>query len=55
MLFRRALTIREQILGARHPALAATLEAYADLLRETGREAEAGLLVGRARARSGRD
>jgi hypothetical protein len=55
LLFRRALTIREQILGARHPALSATLEAYAELLRKTGREAEAGLLEGRARAHFGRD
>ena len=48
--YKRLLTGREEFLEPNHPRVAATLEKYAALLREMGREAEAETLAGRARA-----
>ncbi len=49
-LYKRALAIREKALGAEHPHVAASLENYSALLRETGRGSEAVKLEARARA-----
>ena len=46
----RALAISEKALGAEHPNVAASLENYSALLRETGRGSEAVKLEARARA-----
>ena len=46
----RALTIREKALGPDHPDVAESLENYAALLREVGREAEAAEMTARAEA-----
>jgi CHAT domain-containing protein/Tfp pilus assembly protein PilF len=47
---REALALREQALGAHHPAVAESLQSLADLLRETGDYAEARPLYERALA-----
>ncbi len=39
--YQRALVIREKALGPEHPQVAQSLENYATLLRETGRNTEA--------------
>ena len=49
-LYQRALTISEKALGPEHPDVAKSLDNYADLLRKTGRNAEAESLEKRARA-----
>jgi tetratricopeptide (TPR) repeat protein len=49
-LLKRALEIRERTLGPEHADVAATLEDYAMLLRETGRAAEAEVYAARAKA-----
>jgi hypothetical protein len=49
-LYRRALAIREKALAPDHTDIAATLEAYAILLRKTDRVDHAEKLVDRARA-----
>ncbi len=49
-LVKRALAIFENALGPEHPDVAASLENYAALLRETGRSAEAAKLEARAKA-----
>jgi hypothetical protein len=57
-LYKQALAIREHVLGPDHLDVAETLEAYANLLERTGREAEAKLLTSRARvirAKGGKD
>ena len=46
--FRRALETRENILGPENPDAGETLRAYAGLLRELGREAEAAETASRA-------
>jgi tetratricopeptide (TPR) repeat protein len=48
-LFQRALQIQEQKLGADHPDLIVTLQAYAILLERTGRKADAKKLETRAK------
>ncbi len=47
---KRALAIREEALGPEHPHVAQSLENYAALLRETGRDAEATKMEARAEA-----
>ena len=47
--YKQVLTAREEFLELNHPRIAATLENYAALLREMGREVEAETLAGRAR------
>ena len=49
-LFRQSLAIREDKLGADHPKVTETLEAYSELLRTMGRESEAEELSLRAAA-----
>jgi tetratricopeptide (TPR) repeat protein len=49
-LYRRAIELREKVLGSNHPELAASLEGYAAMLRGAGRAAEAEPLETRARA-----
>ncbi|MFQ5664409.1 MAG: tetratricopeptide repeat protein [Terriglobia bacterium] len=49
-VYRRAITIYENALGPGHPEVARTLENYAALLRDTGREDEAAELEARAQA-----
>ncbi|MEZ5403575.1 MAG: tetratricopeptide repeat protein [Bryobacteraceae bacterium] len=49
-LYRQALTLREQLLGRENPALAPLLENYGALLRLRKRDAEAGVMLDRARA-----
>ncbi|MEE8199821.1 MAG: tetratricopeptide repeat protein [Candidatus Acidoferrales bacterium] len=49
-LYRRALAIREKILGPDHPRVALVLENYATLLRQTGREPQAAEMEARATA-----
>ncbi len=49
-LYRRALAIREKALGSEHPSVAASLENYAALRRETGRSDEAAKMEARAEA-----
>ena len=49
-LFKRSLSISEKALGPEHPYVADSLENYARLLRETGREGEAHRLEARAKA-----
>jgi tetratricopeptide (TPR) repeat protein len=48
--FRRCLTLREKVLGPTAPEVATTLDAYALLLRASGRDAEAAATEARARA-----
>ena len=45
-----SLAIYEKALGPEHPDVAQSLENYADLLRETGRGAEAAKMEARAKA-----
>ncbi len=47
-LFERSLAIREKALRPDHPDVAATLQDYAALLREMGRDGEADRLDARA-------
>ncbi len=47
---RRALAIKEKALGSEHPSVAASLENYAALRRETGRGDEAAKMEARAKA-----
>ncbi len=49
-LYKSALVILEKALGPEHPQVAAGLENYADLLRKTGRDAEAERMEARAKA-----
>ena len=49
-LYQRSLAIAGKALGPDHPDVAATLENYADLLRKTGRDAEAENMEARAKA-----
>ena len=49
-LYRRALTIRESVLGREHPEVATNLENYAALLRKTSRATEAAGLEARPQA-----
>ncbi len=49
-LHQRSLAIYEKALGPEHPDVAQSLENYADLLRETGRGAEAAKMEARAKA-----
>ena len=49
-LYERSLAIRENTLGVEHQDVAASLENYSSLLRETGRGSEAVKLEARARA-----
>ncbi len=49
-LLKRALAIVEKALGPEHPDVAASLENYAALLRETGRSDEAAKMEARAEA-----
>ena len=48
--YQRALTIREKALAPDHPDLVTNLESYADVLRKTGRGAEADEILKRAKA-----
>lgn len=48
-LYKRSLAIWERILGPEHPHVAASLETYASLLRETGRNTGAERLEARAK------
>ncbi len=48
--YKRALAIWEKALGPEHPDLATSLENYAALLRETGRNADASATEARAKA-----
>lgn len=48
-MLRRSLAIRERVMGADHPAVAEPLLKLAELLRRTGRDAEAEPLERRAR------
>ena len=48
-LYERALAIKEKAFGAQHPNVATSLENYAALLRETGREAEVEKMQTRAK------
>ncbi len=48
-LYKRSLAIWERILGPEHPHVAASLETYASLLRETGRNTGADMLEARAK------
>ncbi len=47
---KRALAIVEKALGPEHPQVAASLENYAALRRETGRSDEAAKMEARAKA-----
>ena len=47
-LYRRALAIREQALGAEHQEVAKSLEELAEVLRQAGRAQEAEALQARA-------
>ncbi len=49
-LHQRSLAIYEKALGPEHPDVAQSMENYADLLRETGRGAEAAKMEARAKA-----
>ncbi len=49
-LYERALATVEKALGPEHPHVATSLENYAALLRETGRDAEATKMEARAKA-----
>ena len=49
-LYERSLAIKEKALGPDHPAVAASLQNYAALLRETGRTEEADEMDARAKA-----
>ncbi len=49
-LFQRALAIDEKALGPEHPDVAASLENYAALLRQTARADEAERMEARAKA-----
>ena len=49
-LYRRSLAILEKALGPKHPHVATALEGYANLLRATGRTAEADKMEARAKA-----
>ncbi len=49
-LYRRSLAILEKALRPEHPTVAASLENYAELLRETGRADEAAEMESRAKA-----
>ena len=49
-LLKRVLAIYEKALGPEHPDMAASLENYAALLRETGRSDEAAKMEARAEA-----
>ena len=49
-LFKRSLAILEKALGPEHPDVAASLENYASLLRQTARADEAERLEARAKA-----
>ena len=42
-LYKRSLAIAEKALGPEHPDVATVLKNYTELLRKTGREADAGL------------
>jgi tetratricopeptide (TPR) repeat protein len=48
-LYKRSLVIWERILGPEHPHVAVSLEKYASLLREAGRNPEAARLEARAK------
>ncbi len=48
-LHKRSLAIREKALGPKHPHVATSLENYANLLRTTGRTAEADKMEARAK------
>ncbi len=48
-LYQRSLAIREKALGPDHPHVATSLESYADLLRKTGRKADAVYMEVRAK------
>lgn len=48
--FQRALQIQEKAYGPEHPNLVATLQNYAEMLRETGKGAEAKAMEERAKA-----
>ncbi len=55
-LYKRALAVREKELRPDHPFVATSLENYAALLRDVGRNAEADTLDARAKViRSSRD
>jgi tetratricopeptide (TPR) repeat protein len=47
-LYRESLRLQEELLNPHHPALAATLEAYAKVLKRNGRRTEARRLKSRA-------
>jgi hypothetical protein len=49
-LYKRSLAIDEKALGPDHPAVATSLENYADFLRATGRSADAVYMEVRAKA-----
>ena len=49
-LYKRALAIREKVLGPEHPDTADSLKSYAALLRATGSTAEADEFEARAQA-----
>ncbi len=49
-LFKRALAIMERAFGPGHPHVAVSLENYAALLRETGRNTEATRMEARVEA-----
>ena len=49
-LYTRAMAINEKALGPDHPSVATSLENYAALLRNTGRDDEAVKLAARAKA-----
>ncbi len=49
-LFKRALAMREKVLGPTHPDVATTLEDYAELLRKTKRKKDAKKMTARAKA-----
>ncbi|MBI3457010.1 MAG: tetratricopeptide repeat protein [Candidatus Rokubacteria bacterium] len=48
-LLRQAIALQKQLAGPRHPSVAAMLEDYATLLRETNREAELAAVEARIR------
>jgi tetratricopeptide (TPR) repeat protein len=48
--YQRSLAILEKAFGPEHPNVAASLENYAGLLRETGRASEADKMGARAKA-----
>jgi hypothetical protein len=49
-LYQWALTLQRKALGPEHPALAASLEEYAALLKQTNRDGEAADVEKQARA-----